>query len=99
LREICPRKKRTPKSRNPVNDANVSTGTAARVLNVLQTSVRRDIGREKQHAEQNKKIIEDRQENSLNRIQAMGFRHARYSDFRYQKAGVKYLENGSSLKK
>jgi hypothetical protein len=34
-------------------------------LDVLQLSVRRDIGREKQHEMQKKKIIENRQENAL----------------------------------
>jgi hypothetical protein len=48
-----------------ISDANVSTGTAGRFLNVLQSSVRRDIGREKQHEEHTKKIIENGQENAL----------------------------------
>jgi hypothetical protein len=48
-----------------INDANVSIGAAGRLLNLLQTSTRRDIGREKQHQEEKKKTMDGRKENAL----------------------------------
>jgi hypothetical protein len=71
-----------------ISDANVSTGSAGRVLNVLQLSVRRDIGRGKQHEEQKKKIIENRQENAL-RVLTIG----RVTAGVVFKAGIANLNN------
>jgi hypothetical protein len=71
-----------------ISDANVSTGNAGMVLNTLQSSVRRDIGREKHYEEQKKNIIENRQENEA-RVMAI----SRVTAGVVFKAGVTNLNN------